>query len=240
MHAKLKTMQNKVIFLGDTHTLKIVPKLLLLGALRNYTLIHVGDCGEGIKHPKEDKAALECLYLHLEEYDSKIIICRGNHANPAFYQKNHWANLEFGTRIEFISDYETRIINNHTFQFIGGAISIDRRDRIANRNWWASEIFQYKPELARKVDVLVTHSAPSYCPPEQFSPLVYDWANADETLLKELKMERHLIGEIVLKCDPYLHVYGHFHASTVKVLNGCLHKQLNIYELWSPSEDFTV
>jgi len=225
-------MNAKVIFLGDTHTLELLPKLVEISDLQNYTLIHVGDSGEGADYPYVEKSTLKYIHKYFQEINSRLYVCRGNHSNPDFFQKTHWANIEFGDRIEFVSDYDIKTIAGKTCQFVGGAISIDRVDKIENINWWPNEQFEYKPELAQKVDVLVTHSAPPYCPPEHFSKMVYDWAADDKTLLKDLRMERVLVGEILAICQPKLHVYGHFHNSTVKESNGCVHRQLAIDELW--------
>jgi hypothetical protein len=55
-----------------------------------------------------------------------------------------------------------------TIQFIGGAISIDRTGRKEGVSYWSDESIIYKPELIQNVDILVTHTAPSFCHPQEF------------------------------------------------------------------------
>jgi len=229
-------MNQKTYFLGDTHTLDILDRLISnIPDEKNYTIVHVGDCGEGFASQKAERNILRELYKYLDDRASKVSVCRGNHSDPQYFSPNHWANQEFKKCIEFVQDYTIMDINGLTYQFIGGAISIDRTSRTKNVTWWENEIFVEKPELATKVDVLVTHTAPHFCHPVEFSKIVYDWAQDDSTLLSELSHERQMVTNIFNICQPKLHVYGHFHQyGNSEMINGCKHRQLGIDEFWTP------
>ena len=90
----------------------------------------------------------------------------------------------------------------------------------------------YKPKLLKEVDVLITHTAPSWCFPQQFNEMVYGWATEDAYLLEDLTEERSVMDEIFKKCKPKYHYYRHFHSSWTEEINGCKHKLLNINELY--------
>ena len=86
--------------------------------------------------------------------------------------------------------------------------------------------------MEQKVDILVTHTAPSWCFPQQFNEIVYGWALEDAYLIGDLSNERAIVDEIFKLCKPKLHLYGHFHSSWTEEVNGCKHKLLDINEVW--------
>ena len=116
---------------------------------------------------------------------------------------------------------------------MGGAISVDRTARKVGVSYWENEgvVFD-KDKLHHKVDILVTHTAPSWCFPQTFNEMVYGWAREDADLLEDLTDERAVMDEIVKACQPSLHLYGHFHSSWNEEINGCKHRLLNINEIW--------
>jgi Icc-related predicted phosphoesterase len=122
--------------------------------------------------------------------------------------------------------------NGKLIQFIGGATSIDRTMRKEGISYWKDEILKYEKDKLRKVDILVTHTAPSWCFPQTFNEMVYGWAREDADLLEDLTDERAVMDEIVKACQPSLHLYGHFHSSWNEEINGCKHRLLNINEIW--------
>jgi predicted phosphodiesterase len=197
-----------------------------------FALVHVGDLGEGFSQQHVEETYLREIAEYLETRNAKLYVCRGNHADPSFYKPGHWS-AKFQPTITFVPDYTVLDINGLSHQFVGGAISIDRSDRTMNVRWWEDEPVQDFIEERKPVDVLVTHSAPSFCEPTQFSNIVYNWACRELTLLQELKDERKLLN-CIFRQEPvkYLHVYGHFHASYNMTINGVIHKGLAINELW--------
>ena len=226
----------KTYFLGDTHSLDFLGILENhLPERTNFTVVHVGDAGEGFNYIKSEQAILRDLKSFLDERNAQVFICRGNHSDPAFFRRDHWANKEFNPRIEFVPDYTVKNINGLSYQFVGGAISIDRFNRLAGRSWWAAEEIVEDLDRAQKVDVLVTHSAPTFCEPVSFSQIVYDWARRDPALIEELTNERQKLDRIFAKCNPKLHVYGHFHYDHNEYIEHCLHKELDFNELWTPN-----
>ena len=122
--------------------------------------------------------------------------------------------------------------NGKKIQFIGGAVSIDRAARKEGISYWEDEAVKFDREKCQEVDILVTHTAPTWCFPQQFNEMVYGWAREDAYLLEDLTEERAIMDEICKLCKPKLHLYGHFHSSWTERVNGCMHKLLDINEIW--------
>lgn len=225
---------DNVVFLGDTHYLNIASLLeSFLGKTNNQLIVHVGDIACGFYPERVDDVSLKEIYDFLVKYNNYLIIARGNHDFYEFFHDYHWANRKYGDRICFAEDYQVFNINHLKYQIIGGAISIDRKGRTPTIDWWYQEAFNLEESKCQNVDVLVTHSAPSFCHPVKFTDIVYGWMGRDLHLKSELIQEREDIAKAFHICKPKLHVYGHFHNyGNYEVINNCIHKQLGINEFW--------
>jgi UDP-2,3-diacylglucosamine pyrophosphatase LpxH len=197
--------------------------------IENSIIFSVGDLGIGFKETKEQEYALaEKLNKEFNAKNINFYSIRGNHDNLYFFKGEQRICLE---NFELIEDYTVLEYNDKKIQAIGGAISIDRTGRTEGVSYWKDETVEYKKELLQKVDILITHTAPSWCFPKSFNEMVYGWANEDSFLLNELTHERYMLDEIFKKCLPKHHYYGHFHSSQMENINGCIHRLLNIDEL---------
>jgi predicted phosphodiesterase len=207
--------------IGDTHTLNVVPifNQKIPEKFCNGVFFHCGDCGEGFHHPKKERSLLKKLHEYLYNINSHLIICRGNHSDPAFFNDDHWANTEFNDRIYFAPDYSTFQVNDKKFQLIGGSTSIDRCERLPNRSWWENEIVNFQPDRVERVDILITHSAPHNAGIEKAdcNSTVRHY-HAIETmegndLLGELANEQKIMQEISDLSGCSSHYFGHYHTS---------------------------
>lgn len=204
-------------FLGDIHGnfQPIVAVCLNNETKEPISLIQVGDFGAGFHYDFEEK--MDYLNEILVEHNVKLFVMRGNHDDPKFFNGDYtstWSN------INFIQDYTTLFIEGKHILFIGGAISIDRLQRQRNISWWEDEVFVADLEKAAKcsnVDIVVTHTAPSFSFPTGFNWLVHSFAANDHTLLHELTIERckvdDVYNEIMKNNKVEKWFYGHFHTS---------------------------
>ena len=94
-----------------------------------------------------------------------------------------------------------------------------------------------------KVDIVVTHTAPSFCHPNgSDNHLVNHYAEIEmqhgEDLHAELFLERSEVDEMYnditegWNIKPSYWFYGHFHSSKKQHINGIKFKLLNINELY--------
>lgn len=246
-------MKKQVILLGDIHAngsfefLKTMITKYQIGNNEEVTyIIQVGDFGIGF-YPKTDVLALRKLNKFLRLRNIIMLVIRGNHDNPSFFKGDYlFPNLKL------LPDYTTMVINNKKYLFVGGAISIDRKSRLATdqinasmgfktENYWFDEAFVYDEEKLKSlndINIVITHSAPEWCEPENklgFGDLVNTFASNDEWLLTDLRIERKHISNMFQDlenngCNIELHAYGHFHRSYSMLYKNTQHWLLNINE----------
>jgi hypothetical protein len=225
-----------IVYIGDLHgNFDFIRWWLKQGDHKNVTIIQVGDFGIGFKPTIEDNV-LQLLNKELGTRESILLVIRGNHDNPSYFDGNH--DYEF---IKFLPDYTTMEIDGLNHLFIGGALSIDRKVRTTGIDYWEDEGFMKnldKISDIKNIDVVVTHTAPNFVEPFGFNGIVAHYALNDGTLLEELTRERDAITEVfdLLQKNNNIqyHFYGHFHYDTKNLVNGCTHVMLNISQVYNP------
>jgi predicted phosphodiesterase len=224
--------------LGDTHDLTTIGILADKYDLSNCVLIHLGDAGEGFgRNPVERDSPILFHRVNpiLEERNIKLLIVRGNHSNPSYFDRLHFFNKEL-SNIEFVEDYSYKTLNDKTFLFVGGATSIDRQVRTTGLDYWKDEVFKLPTDLTiiKPADVLITHSAPSECPPYGFANIL-GWFKNDPKLKDMLIKERSDISTLV-KLSGVSQVYmGHFHQTVSERIDHIFYRILDINEIVSIS-----
>lgn len=241
-------------FIGDTHGIPPIFKIVDKHKLTNQNLIHVGDLGLGFQEITRDLKNLSILDQMLDETGNTLYVIRGNHDNPIFWDKKNGIFMPKYHNIHLVEDFEIKKIENKNILFAGGAISIDRSVRateVPYPSWWKNEI--YVPNYAKltqllnyyaNVDMVVTHSAPDFVFPNKFNDLVDTWAEIDnkhyptKDLKAELTMERQEISGLYkfLKHRNFniSHwFYGHFHQSKQQTHDQTKFICLNINELYN-------
>ena len=238
----------QVLMLGDIHGkfdyLKVLIERYEIGKNDETTyIIQCGDFGVGF-YPTKDDETIYLLNEFLKLRNIIMIAIRGNHDDPSFFKGEH-----IFTNLKLVPDYTIMDIYDFKFLFIGGAISIDRKNRLQRMQeaasygnilnlYWYDEIFSLEEEKIsqiKDIDVLITHSAPTFCFPETKGPLVEEFARYDDKLLEDLIKERMDIEEMfnLLKKNGNnirYHFYGHFHQSNLSLNNYTSHYLVNINE----------
>jgi hypothetical protein len=225
-----------VLGLGDTHSIRKAHKRVRK-APEDSIIIQVGDFGVGFD-PKRDYRDLGYLVGHLKRHDKALIVLRGNHDNPDCFHPDHRYN-KIDQRLMLVPDYTQAIINGMSCMFIGGAISIDRSDRVPYKDWWAGEELQEDLSRAKPSEVLFTHTAPLGVFPYVLKENVEFWAGEENkrkyappgSLKRELTSERKAMQRIVEAVQPKRHYYGNFHQHNMEEVNGVFCRCLGIGEL---------
>ena len=226
---KVLDKDKPILFLGDHHgNWSYLHDILDDKRVYDCYLISVGDSGIGFTDKIRQERMINQLNQEFKNRGINFMSIRGNHDDPAYFEKEGTDLSNF----KLIEDYTVMKYNGKKIQFIGGAISIDRTARKEGTSYWRDEGLYFDKYKCKEVDILVTHTTPSWCFPQQFNEMVYGWAREDADLLEELTDERAVMDEIFKICKPTLHLYGHFHSSWTEVINGCKHKLLNINEIW--------
>ena len=231
--------------LGDIHgNLKRVRELVEGRNLRGDTIIQVGDFGMGY-HPTNDRSNLQKLNEYLAGRECTLWAIRGNHDDPAFFDGRFTMS-----NLRLVRDYTTAEIEGLRFLFCGGATSIDRMQSIERMMvaetyghsepcYWPAESFVLRPDLLEAVgrlDVVVTHTAPEWCHPENkdgFGDFVTEFFADDPKLERDLREERAEMSEmfrLIAGSGARLHIYGHFHQSRATKGERMVHHLLGVGE----------
>ena len=216
--------------LGDHHgDIDLLFAILDHRAIRNAIVIHVGDGEEGYPDWKTEDA--ENLNDRFARLNIEYLSIRGNHSNPHFFDGRVML-----PNFKFLPDYTRREINGQSWLFVGGAVSVNRIDRIPGQTWWQEEAFVFRTEQTGPADVLVTHSGPSWIGPGTRNPFIDACCLAEvdfgcDSLLQELKDERKTHEDLFRAVKPRTWYLGHFHEKAEKTRSGCRTRILNCHEL---------
>lgn len=245
----------RLMFLGDIHGhFPIIHQYIKLYGIKDTHIIQVGDFGVGFNTIEKEKRLLEMYHTQLVNNNVHVWAIRGNHD-----YKPHFDNDPFGfTNIHLIPDYTVLDLCDKKILCIGGAVSVDRNWRytklqkngifenqtLGKESWWPDELFVLdKDKLCeyRNIDIVVTHTAPHYCEPDNtfgFGPFVEGIVRetGDTELKTDLLVERQQVTDAftILKMNNNIthHYYGHFHKTDVMNFDGIKHRLLNVNELW--------
>lgn len=219
-----------------------------------------GDVGFGFESYNYYKdSIIPRMHKVLKKYNNIIICVRGNHDNKKYYD-GKLINTKY---VKAVSDYTIVNVCNKNILCIGGGTSIDRMYRIGENNkkleqyahyhkcsiedalekcslyYWEDEIIEYQPKVTERVDIICSHSAPSFCYPTDKGGIVMEYANYDETLLEDIQKERETLDLIYNDYkDTISHwYYGHFHQSMFQEINNVKFRLLDIGELIQHVDD---
>ena len=201
-----KVIYKSLAFTGDIHG---DIYLLALYCPENTNLIVCGDIGLGWASTLDQMEEADAM---VTSKNSTLYLFRGNHDNPDMFihPSGPYKN------IKICKDFTTLRLNGYSILLWGGARSVDKTHRTPNKSWWEGERVLPLPKIRRKVDIVCTHTAPSYCAPANHYGLV-SWAQWDPTVVEECHQERALLdqGYEYLASKPYNTLeywfYGHFH-----------------------------
>ena len=227
----MKKLENKpMYFMGDNHgEYQYMIDLIKQHEIKDCYFVHVGDGGEGFLETTKQLRQFSYLNEFFQAHNIYYMSIRGNHSDPFYFNGESKITL---SNFDLIEDYTVLEYNGKLIQFIGGATSIDRSNRVEGMSYWVDEPVVLDRDKCQKVDVLVTHTAPSWCFPQKFNGLVHNWALRDAYLLEDLTEERIILDEIFKICQPSFHLYGHFHSHWSEEINECKHRLLDINEIW--------
>ena len=205
---------------GDVHgNFKYLLTLISVYNLRDCNIVICGDCGFGFDKREKDISTIKYLNQSFVARNNQLYLCRGNHDNPIY-----WGDYNLSDKnIHFVPDYSVLQIEDNNVLFLGGAISIDRKDRKLDRSYWSDEIFvldETKLSLMKDINIVVSHSAPNFCYPLGVKSIEL----SDTILIQELLKERNDLAkayDILSKNNKIkFWFYGHFHEYKREEING--------------------
>jgi predicted phosphodiesterase len=247
-------MKERILYLGDTHgNFNLINQYIKLYGLKDLHIIQVGDFGVGFNTFEKESRLLKMTQEQLQKNNIHLWAIRGNHDYKPYFD-----NDPFGfSNIHLVADYTVLNLAGKNILCIGGAVSVDRMFRmtklqkkvdfisdVGQKTWWHDEVFLLdcdKLENMRDIDIVVTHTCPDFCPPDNtfgFGPFVEGIIKetGDTALRTDLMIERKQLTEAfdILKKnnDIKYNYHGHFHKSDLTIKDGIKYRLLNIGELW--------
>lgn len=228
-----------LMFLGDIHgEYKVYLDYIKEYDIKDTNIIQLGDFGVGFSTLKKEKREINLYHSILVKNNVHIWVVRGNHDNPSYFRNDPF-NF---TNIHLISDYSVLNLSGKNILFLGGAISVDRIIRTEGKSYWKDENFILdidKLKSLRNIDIVVSHTAPSYCMPMYRNTSIFDYytIKGDSKLKLDLITEQknmELAFDILSQNNNITHHYfGHYHNSGVIEINNIKHRVLNINELYN-------
>ncbi len=255
----------RLFYLGDIHGgFNLISNYIDKFGIKDAHIIQVGDFGVGFKTLIKEKRELEMYHTKLVKNNVTVWAIRGNHDFKPYFDNDPFEL----SNIKLIPDYTVLELCGKRILCVGGAVSVDRLPRMSSKqgdifekagswegfeytgkeSWWNDEVFVLDVEKVgsmKEIDIVVTHTAPGYCPPDNsvnFGNIVESFAHYDKRLKTDLMYERQQMSELfhLLRLNgnyPTKHYYGHFHFNDKTVFEGCEHRVLGVGELWEEDLD---
>ena len=203
---------------------------------KNCFIIICGDISMGFNRPGYYNMKFSSMQKDFSERNIYVIMFRGNHDDPAWFEWNAPENDIDYPNIILVRDYSIITFNeNVRALFIGGARSVDRYYRIWNhwKYWPDEEVKPLKDETVKlcgekKVNYVFSHTAPKYLDAAR-GKLPQDLIDyykelGDKDLEYELKAEREYMADIYDKLSAVTNITkwfcGHFHTHSESEYNG--------------------
>ncbi len=242
-----------IVVVGDIHGdfNKLIHKCCLRYKLRNTLIVVAGDCGIGFERAGYYDYVYERNRKYLSGMNCWLVMFRGNHDNPAYFNGPHRIKHE---RFMTIPDYAVLTACGHVMLCVGGAVSLDRALRknspfyhvtdhsepLERNVYWEDEapVFDrgVMEEIAKEyeIDTVITHTAPMICD-RVIKQGLYYFSVDDDRLLADVEAERETL-ERLRRClldqgHPLCYwFYAHFHQSWHYEIDGVMYNMLDIME----------
>ena len=223
---------------GDIHGefTKLAHDITYVHKLTDSVVIVAGDSGFWHYKPGYYKRIWDRIKKRLERNNNMILCVRGNHDNPWYYDPANWEGYD---RWKAVKDYEILNFLGQKILCIGGATSIDQKERkewnakkerwgSSRKVWWITERPEQVPmsHLPNKIDIIISHEAPM-----PIGPVVYRDDNMDLDIYRNICSDRDYLAEVLKELKPRYWYFGHYHKSFSGTFGNTLYKGLGIEEI---------
>jgi hypothetical protein len=215
-----------IYLLGDHHGEygKLFKKLKYFN-ISNCYILHVGDGGEGFKSAYKENDHNKRLNAKFAKRDICYLSIRGNHSDPSYFDGR--VNL---SNFKLLQDYTVLRHCNKSILCVGGAVSVDRCLREEGVSWWRGEGINMQLDKVPHVDIIVTHSSPTWNEPTSLAKIA-KWVDIDARLVSDCTEERLAINKLIETSAAKKHFCGHMHIHSISEHEGCVSRIIDILEL---------
>lgn len=236
---ELKYDNLNLAFIGDIHG-DFQKLQQMIKPYINTVFIVAGDCGFGFYNTKEEhitKMLKRNCNEFLEKRNLTILFIRGNHDFAPMFNKNL-----FSDRFKLIPDFTTVSIHGINILCIGGAVSVDRKFRTTDKDWWIDEETDYKRFVYpyEKFDIICAHTANREWI-QHLLPPIPTWLKIsfkeDKKLDRDCRIENTHCTLLLEEYNPKYWIHGHYHVSGRTTYKNTEIISLNCNELWEFRKD---
>jgi hypothetical protein len=209
-------------------------------------IIVCGNCGIGIKSKEFYQSLFARFNTILEKNNCHVLFVRGNNDNPSFFNED---KLNF-SNIKCVKDYTVVQLKHFNCLCIGGAVSIDRKwkiaqsERLGKKIYWENEGVIYDEdklnEITSKYNIacVATCTSPSFTFPGTNSFSRSKWISEDKEVSLSLTEERRVMDKIYNKLTengmkPYMWFYDKFNQSMQNKINDMIFWSINQFNIIS-------
>ena len=241
MNTKVYPYAKRVAVCGDIHGdfKALVNKACIQQKMTDTLIIVAGDCGFGFYKLNYYKTMYNKLVGSFRKSNNWIIFVRGNHDDPSYFLEEK-INYE---HFRCVPDYTVVQACRLNILCVGGAVSMCRSSCLnddATFSYWEAEMPVFDEEKIReitgscRIDTVVSHTAPSFCPLLDNKGLA-DWAVYDDKLTEDCRVERETMDRIYYSLKENGHhvdkwFYGHFHRTWFSKYEDTNFRMINILE----------
>lgn len=231
MNLDTESSDEPILFVGDVHgnqkfMHKTIKKAVKAGVK---WIIQLGDFGLWIDSkklnvqkngiirgtPELNVGYLNSLNEFLVQHDVNMIFIDGNHDNHPqareIYSQETSGLRNIGSNLTWADRGSVFTLHGIKFGALGGAVSIDKANRIPNISWWETEaitLFEITELIDRagdSVDVLLSHDAPSFVQ----IPGIELYSGGEMT--ERIVSNRNKLEWACLEIMPKTLIHGHYH-----------------------------
>ena len=227
-----------MLFCGDVHDYyDAIPNFIRDRGLDTCAVFQAGDFGIGFEPIIKEERRLENLNKRMKHTNSDLFAIRGNHDKPIYFD-----GTTILSNVTLLKDYTVVNINGWNILGVGGATSVDRKQRKGywypkKNDYWADEVFnldENKLQELRDIDIVVTHTAPNFCNPLTKAGMQH-WIDGDDNLESDITFERHQLTVMYNILTENNNItewyYGHFHNNTKTYYGNTVFQCLDINNL---------
>lgn len=250
-----RTEKRDVFCTGDIHGNFGVLSNFIRTRLSNCSIICCGDIGVGFEKCAHYDNVFGRISEQMDKIDVDLYMLRGNHDDPTYFNPD---GRDYG-RVHLVPDYSLLDIDGvGSVLMIGGATSVDRRQRIESDRERALKYLVYHGSVdgfipcywdgeapffsvdkmndikkhENKVVAVCTHTSPHGCDPLTTYG-IESFIENDGTLSECIENERNVLDNVrTWLCDngmkPSAWVYGHYHRSNREFIDGTLYALLDM------------
>lgn len=171
-------------------------------------------------------------------YNNKFVEQNVDYSKHKFFPGNHDNHETDYSLKNCLGRFGSYVLNNVNFFFLAGGYSINQKSLTLGIDYFDNEELSHRESYdclnayqREKPSILITHEPPRFLVPEFSDPEALRHFNLPDNFESYTSL---LINELYEIHRPKIHIYGHFHRSWRKHINGTqfiLLNELEYYDL---------